>query len=73
MHIKKTLIGVIKKFDLFSQQITFRYNEEPAYESVTGGCISIILIIFFLGIFSTTLLRTIDKEYINFNLSRYDL
>ena len=67
MTFKKSAKAFIKKFDLFCQQVTFRYNEEPAYESLTGGCMSIILIIAFLGIFATTLLRTFNKEYIDYN------
>lgn len=39
---------------------------------MTGGCVSIILIIAFVGIFATTLLRTVEKEYINFNQSKHD-
>jgi len=72
MSIKKFIKSSIKKCDLFSQQVTFRYNDEPAYETVTGGCVSIILIIAFIGIFATTLLRTVEKEYINFNQSKHD-
>lgn len=61
MSIKKSIKTIIKKCDLFSQQVTFRYNDEPAYETMTGGCISIILIITFIGIFSTTLFKTVNK------------
>ncbi len=72
MRIKKLLKSTIRKCDLFSQQVTFRYNDEPTYETVTGGCISIIMIIAFIGIFATSLLRTVRKEYIVFNQSRHD-
>lgn len=72
MSIKKFIKSTIRKCDLFSQQVTFRYNDEPAYETVTGGCVSIIMIIAFVGIFATTLLRTVEKQYINFNLSKHD-
>ena len=72
MSCKNTLKSLLKRFDMFSQQVTFRYNDEPAYESLTGGCISLLLIIAFVGIFATTLFRTVEKEYINFNQSRHD-
>jgi hypothetical protein len=64
---------LVKKSDLFGCQVSFRWDEESTYESLTGGTISILLTFFFIGIFSTTMLRTVSKDYINFNETRNDL
>lgn len=31
MSIKKVIKDTIKKCDIFSQKVTFRYNDEPEY------------------------------------------
>ena len=56
---------IFKAFDFFSHRISFRYDDEPAYESVTGGVCSIIMIVVFIAIFTGTTVNTLNKVYIN--------
>lgn len=65
MKVPKRLKQFIKTFDLFAQPVTFRYGDEPSYESLTGGICSIIMVIIFIAIFTGTALNTLNKVYIN--------
>ena len=64
MGFKKRIRELIKTFDLFAQPVSFRYADEPAYESVTGGICSIIMIAIFVAIFTGTTINTLNKKYI---------
>ena len=64
MSIKKRLRQFAKSCDLFGQPVTFRYGDEPSYESVTGGVCSIIMVIIFFAIFTGTTINTLNKKYI---------
>jgi hypothetical protein len=66
MSFKKTIKNIIRKSDVFGFPATFCYNEEPVYQSIAGGVMSICLIAFFVGIFASTLIKTFGKEYIDF-------
>ena len=72
MSFKRRIKQMIRTADMFSHNVSFRYNDEPAYESLTGGCISILMMFAFIGIFTTTLSRTINKDFIEFNVNRFD-
>ncbi len=63
--VRKTLKEGIKAFDFFRHPATFRYGEEPEYESLTGGIVSIIMIIIFAIIFFNTVMETIKKVSID--------
>ena len=65
MGCKQKLKEFFKTFDLFSQPVTLRYNDEPEYETVTGGVCSIIMIIIFIAIFTGTAINTFNKLYVN--------
>lgn len=60
--IKKTVKDIIKNFDFFSQPVTFRFNDQSAYQSITGGIVSIGVIILFAVLFTTTILQTFQKS-----------
>ena len=57
---------------MFSQGVSFRYNDQKQYETFTGGCISLLLLITFIGIFTTTFVRTLNKEYITYDIGQYE-
>lgn len=56
--VTKSIKEAIKSWDLFSQSPTFRFGDEPEYQSLTGGVCSIIIVIAFLVIFVTTAIST---------------
>ncbi len=55
------LQNFIKKFDLFSHQTSFHYDDDVFYKSVFGGCASLLFIGFFIGIFFENFLKTLNK------------
>lgn len=62
----------IKNFDLFSKEVSLRYDGEPEYETLIGGFCSIILIVVFISVFASTLTNTLDRRYINSSVTQYN-
>jgi hypothetical protein len=56
---------------LFAQIPAYRYNEEPDYKTVTGGFISLITILGFMGVFANTFISTLNKKEVSFTISRF--
>lgn len=71
MKIWKKLRDAISAFDFFSRDITFLYKEKPEYVSLTGGLISIVLIIVFIAVFANTAIGTFNKEIINYSWTQF--
>ena len=65
MKVLKKIKKICKTFDFFAHRVSFRYDDEPAYETVSGGVCSIIMIIVFIAIFTGTTVNTLNKVYIN--------
>lgn len=55
---------LLRKCDSFKTNALLRYREEPEFQSVTGGLVSVMVVIAFTGIFTQTILNTIAKDYI---------
>ncbi len=70
MTFKKSFKQLVKACDLFAKPVTFRYGDEPEYESVTGGTVSIALIIVFAVIFTNTVLNTFNRIDISSSTTR---
>ncbi len=60
----KKVKGFIKGVDMFSHPASFRFNDEASYESLCGGVVSVMLVFIFVGVFFTTIRRTLDKDFI---------
>ena len=58
------VIEVIKELDIFSHGQFLRYRGEENYRTITGGIVSVILMVLFAGIFSTLVLSTFQKSLI---------
>lgn len=56
-------MGVLKEFilelDLFTHNQFLRYKSEPGYRTLTGGILTIVLIILFAGIFASLAIDTV--------------
>ena len=61
----KLVKGVIRNCDLFAHKVGLRFGDEPDYESLTGGLLSIIMMVVFVVIFANATLSTINKVYID--------
>ena len=64
MGVLKKVQGGIKSLDLFAHPVGLRMNEEPEYESLTGGLLSMVMVVVFVVIFASATLNTINKVYI---------
>ena len=51
----------ILRADLFAATPTLRYGGEPAYETMVGGCVSLIMVIGFALIFYSSFLNVLNK------------
>lgn len=67
--LKKKIKEIIKKIDVFAQPATFRFSEQPEYASLTGGIVSIIMIVVFICIFANTVIGTINRQDISSQLT----
>ena len=65
MGLLKKAKSMIQSFDLFSHQVGFQFDESSEYQSVTGGFLSLIIIVLFIAIFAGTAVNTFNKLYIN--------
>ena len=65
MGCTKKFKDFVKGFDLFSQRVGFRFDDESEYETFTGGVCSIITIIIFIAIFTGTTINTVDKVHVS--------
>jgi len=68
LKIKNGCIGMTKALDMFNCNQFFQYKDDTEYRTITGGCISIILIIVLGVIFANEGLKTINKEIITTNI-----
>lgn len=59
------LANLFKGFDLFSTNVSLRYEDESAYETATGGICSIALVVVFIIVFMGTLTNTLNRIYID--------
>ena len=58
------VIEVIKELDIFSHGQFLRYRGEENYRTITGGVVSVVLMVLFAAIFSTMVLNTFQKNLI---------
>jgi hypothetical protein len=58
-------MGLLKNFilrsDVFASQPILRYSGEPAYETICGGCLSIIIMLAFIAIFAGSFINVLTK------------
>jgi len=66
--IKQTIM----RCDLLACAPTLRVRGEPAYESVLGGFLSIVIMTLFIVIFSTSFMTVLDKVDISATMSSTD-
>ena len=72
MAIGRKVKDIVKSFDLFSLKVGFRFDDQPQYETLTGGICSIITIIIFIAIFTGTTINTFNKVYINSKITLFE-
>ncbi len=63
--IKKRVGDGVEECDLFSCNISLRYNNDNDYKTLTGGFISICLLFLFALVFYNKFLDTINMSEIN--------
>lgn len=57
--------GFIEELDFFAHPQFFYYKKEPGYRTITGGIVSILLIIVFASIFASLAIDTFQNNIIN--------
>ena len=55
----------VKELDGFAHNQFLRYRSEDNYRTLLGGCITISIVIIFLGIFSTMIIGTVTSQIIS--------
>ena len=60
----KTVGNFVRIFDIFPSAEFLRYKGDPYYQTITGGCISIMIMIAFIILFTSMGLQTARKEII---------
>ena len=63
----KCLSGIsklLRMFDLFPNSQFLRYHGKPKYNSMTGGFISIAVLVIFIILFASMGLRTVQRDII---------
>ena len=63
-------VEAVKEMDGFAHGQFLRYRKEDNYRTFIGGCLTITLVIFFVGLFSTMILKTMTKDIINSSEAR---
>lgn len=61
MGLKEFFKSFILRADLFAAPATLRYGNEPVYETICGGILSTLLMIFFVAVFATSFLNVLSK------------
>lgn len=59
------MVKAVKMFDLFSFEKFIRFRKEDEFKTATGGVCSIVLIVLFGVLFSSTALATFQKEEVS--------
>lgn len=67
--LKNFIKSFILRSDMFAAQPTLRFNGESSYETLFGGCLSILLVIGFVGIFSTSFIKVLEKVNVTASLN----
>ncbi len=67
--LKKFIKNFILRMDLFAAQPTLRYNGEGSYETVYGGCLSLLMMIGFAVIFYQSFYEVLNKVNISSSLN----
>ena len=52
--------------------MALRYDDEPEFETATGGFCSIALMVIFIAVFAGTLDKTLNKVYINSTTTQFN-
>ena len=66
MKCKRSCAELIKFFDLFSLSQFLRYKEDEDFKTVSGGIISILVVIIFSILFAGNAISTVNKTDISF-------
>ena len=72
MGCLKSIKEAVKGFDLFSRNISLRYEDDMDYTTFTGGVGSILLITLFIVIFASTVVSAFGKEEITSTTSFFE-
>jgi hypothetical protein len=57
--LKQFVKNFILRSDMFAAQTTVRFNGESSYETIFGGCFSILMVAAFIAIFATQFINVI--------------
>ena len=68
MFLKKFLREFVLRSDMFAASTTLRYKGQSSYETLFGGCFSILLVIGFGIIFYTSFYEVLTKVNITSSL-----
>lgn len=61
----KLLRDLLKGFDLFSTNVSLRFEDSATFETATGGFFSIALVVLFVIVFMGTLSNTLNRNSIS--------
>ena len=64
---KEFCTDFFKAFDVFTSPVNLRYDKEPEYDTLTGGCISLGLIVLLISVFFNSWLDLLNKRTISAN------
>lgn len=67
--VKNIARSFILRSDMFAAQPTLRFNGESSYETICGGCVSFIMVVGFIAIFSKSFVEVINKVNISATLN----
>lgn len=54
---------------MFAAQPTLRFNGQSSYETIFGGCLSILLVIGFAAIFGASFIKVLEKVNVTASLN----
>lgn len=67
--IKNFVKNFVLRSDMFAAQPTLRLNGQSSYETIFGGCLSILLVTAFAVIFSKSFIAVINKVDVSASLN----
>lgn len=67
--VKNCLKNFILRSDMFAAQPNLRFNGSGSYETIFGGCLSILLVIGFAIIFGQSFINVLNMVNVNASLN----